>query len=172
MSSASQTTGSNEEDLYDYRDPREPEADRLEDDDRNWAIELQAHRTHITRYEKAAHNVWQRQYETYSSLLELAERRWASTSAIAGRTNQYVEAGHIRNKLLDRLDRHRRSRPGGTGSSDPVGAECMRSAENEGPGASPANRAPIPERTTHQFTTREGIDAYRAQALSGTMSAQ
>ena len=58
-SSASQTTGSNEEDLYDYRDPREPEADCLEDDDRNWAMELQAHRAHITRYEKAAHNTWQ-----------------------------------------------------------------------------------------------------------------
>ena len=58
-SSASQTTGSNEEDLSDYRDPREPEMDRLEDDNRNWAMELQAHHTHITRYEKAAHDVWQ-----------------------------------------------------------------------------------------------------------------
>ena len=95
MSSASQTTGSNEEDLYDYRDPQEPEADRLEDDGRNWVMELQAHRAHITRYEKAAHDAWQRQYETYSSLLELAERRRASISAIAGHTNQYVEAGRI-----------------------------------------------------------------------------
>ena len=57
-SSASQTTGSNEEDLYDYRDPQEPEVDRLEDDDRNWAMELRAHRAHITRYEKAAHDTW------------------------------------------------------------------------------------------------------------------
>ena len=122
--------------------------------------------------EKAAHDTWQQQYETYSSLLELAERRRATVSAIAGHTNQYVEAGCIRNEMLDRLDRHIQSRPGGTGPSDPVGAECMRSArakrtraaENEGPDASPANRAPIPERTTHQFTTQEGIDAYRAQA--------
>ena len=30
LSSTSQTTGSNEEALYDYRDPHEPEADRLE----------------------------------------------------------------------------------------------------------------------------------------------
>ena len=102
-SSASQTTGSNKEDLYDYRDPWEPEADCLEDDDCNWAMELQAHHTHITRYEKAAHDVWQQQYETYSSLLELAERRRASVSAIAGRTNQYVEAGRIQNEMLDRL---------------------------------------------------------------------
>ena len=58
-SSTSQTTGSNKEDLYDYRDPREPEADRLEDDDCNWAMELWAHRPHITRYEKAMHDVWQ-----------------------------------------------------------------------------------------------------------------
>ena len=58
-SSTSQTTGSNEEDLYDYRDPREPEVDRLEDDNRNWAMELRAHCTHITRYEKAAHDAWQ-----------------------------------------------------------------------------------------------------------------
>ena len=94
-SSASQTTGSNEEDLYDYRDPREPEVDRLEDNDHNWVMELQAHRAHIIRYEKAAHDVWQQQYETYSSLLELAERRRATVSAIAGRTNQYVEAGCI-----------------------------------------------------------------------------
>ena len=118
------------------------------------------------------HDTWQRQYETYSSLLELAEHRRATISAIAGRTNQYVEAGRIRNEMLDCLDRHRQSRPGGTGSSDPVGAKRTRSAENEGPGASPADRAPIPERTTHQFTTREGIDVYRAQARSGTTSAQ
>ena len=72
-SSASQTTGSNEEDLYDYRDPWEPEMDRLEDNNCNWAMELWAHHAHITRYEKAAHDVWQRQYETYTSLLELAE---------------------------------------------------------------------------------------------------
>ena len=77
--------------------------DRLEDDDCNWVMELQAHHAHITRYEKATHDVWQRQYETYSSLLELAERRRASVSAIAGRTNQYVEAGRIRNEMLDRL---------------------------------------------------------------------
>ena len=94
-SSASQTTGSNEEDLYDYRDPREPEADRLEDDDCNWAMELQAHCAHITRYEKTAHNAWQRQYETYTSLLELAECRRTTVSAIAGRTDQYVEASCI-----------------------------------------------------------------------------
>ena len=51
-------------------------------------------------------------------------------------------------------------------------AERTRSAENEGLGANPANRVPIPECTTHQFTTREGIDEYRAQARSGTTSAQ
>ena len=116
-------------------------------------MELQAHHAHITRYEKAMHDAWQQQYETYSSLLELAERRRATVSTIAGRTNQYVEASRIRNEMLDRLDRHLRSRPGETGSSDPVGAERTRSAENEGLGANPANRAPIPECTTHQFTT-------------------
>ena len=94
-SSASQTTGSNEEDLYDYRDPQEPEADCLEDDERNWAMELRAHRAHITRYEKAAHDAWQRQYETYTSLLELAEHRQTALSTIAGRTDQYVEASCI-----------------------------------------------------------------------------
>ena len=93
--SASQTTGSNEEELYDYRDPREPEADCLEDDDHNWVMELRAHHAHITRYDKAAHDTWQRQYKTYSSLLELAERQWATVGAIAGCTNQYVKAGHI-----------------------------------------------------------------------------
>ena len=51
-------------------------------------------------------------------------------------------------------------------------AECTRSAENKGPGASPADRVPIPERTTHQFTTREGTDEYQVQARSGTTSAQ
>ena len=94
-SSASQTTGSNEEDLYDYRDPQEPEAACLEDDDCNWAIELRAHHAHITRYEKAVHDAWQRQYENYTSLLELAEHRQAAISAIAGCTDQYVEAGCI-----------------------------------------------------------------------------
>ena len=44
---------------YDYRDPQEPEVDRLEDNDRNWAMELWAHCAHITRYEKAAHDAWQ-----------------------------------------------------------------------------------------------------------------
>ena len=110
----------------------------------------------------------QRQYETYTSLLELAERRWTAIGAITEHTDQYVEAGHIQSEMLDHLDRHLWSRPGGTGSSDPVGAErmcstraeCTRSAENEGPGASPANWVPIPERTTHRFTTQEGIDAY------------
>ena len=135
-------------------------------------MELWAHCAHITRYEKAVHNAWQRQYETYSSLLELAERRRASVSAIDGRTNQHVEAGRIQNEMLDRLGRHLQSRPGGTGSSDPVEAERTRSAENEGLGANPANRAPILERTTHRFTTREGIDEYRAQARSRTTSAQ
>ena len=42
-----------------YRDPHEPEASRLEDDNHNWAMELRAHCTHITRYEKAAHDAWQ-----------------------------------------------------------------------------------------------------------------
>ena len=92
---ASQTTGSNEEDLYDYRDPWEPETDHLEDDNRNWVMELRAHHAHIMRYEKAAHDAWQRQYETYTSLLELAERRRTALSTIAGCTDQYVEANHI-----------------------------------------------------------------------------
>ena len=48
----------------------------------------------------------------------------------------------------------------------------MRSTENEGPGVNPADGVPIPERTTHRFTTQEGIDAYRAQARSRTTSAQ
>ena len=51
-------------------------------------------------------------------------------------------------------------------------AERTRSAENEGLGANPVNRAPILECTTHQFTTREGIDEYRAQAQSRSTSAQ
>ena len=51
-------------------------------------------------------------------------------------------------------------------------AKRMHSTEKEGPGANPADRAPIPERTTHQFTTREGIDEYRMQAQSETTSAQ
>ena len=62
--------------------------------------------------------------------------------------------------MLCHLDRHLRSRPVGTESSDSVEAEHMRSAENEGPGVNPANGVPIPEHTTHQFTTQEGIDAY------------
>ena len=66
-------TRSNEEDLNDYGDPRGPEVDCLEDNDCNWAMELQAHCIHITQYEKAAHDVWQWQYETYTSLLELAK---------------------------------------------------------------------------------------------------
>ena len=51
-------------------------------------------------------------------------------------------------------------------------AERTCSAENEGLGANPADRAPIPECTTHQFTTREGIDEYQVQTRSGTMSVQ
>ena len=58
-SSVSQMTRSNEEDLNDDGDPRELEVDHLEDGDCNWAMELRAHRTHIMRYEKAAHDVWQ-----------------------------------------------------------------------------------------------------------------
>ena len=58
-SSISQTTQSNEEDHYDYRDPREPEVNCLEDDNCNWAMELQAHHAHIMRYEKTAHDAWQ-----------------------------------------------------------------------------------------------------------------
>ena len=88
-------TGSNKEDLYDYRDPCGPEVSHLEDDNRNWAMELQAHHTHIMQYEKAAHDVWQQHYETYTSLLELAECRRTALSTIARRTDQYIEAGHI-----------------------------------------------------------------------------
>ena len=58
-SSVSQMTRSNEEDLYDYRDPRGPEVSRLEDNNHNWVMELWAHRAHITQYEKAAHDAWQ-----------------------------------------------------------------------------------------------------------------
>ena len=120
-------------------------------------MELRAHHTHITRYEKAAHDVWQRQYKTYTSLLELAECRRTALGPIAGRTDQYVEASCIRSKMLHRLDQHLQSRPGGTGSSDSVEAERMRSAraertrstENEGPGVNPADGVPIPECTTH-----------------------
>ena len=69
--------------------------------------------------------------------------------------------------MLCHLDQHLRSRPGETGSSDPVEAERMRSAgaertcsaKNEGPGVNPADGVPIPECTTHRFTTQEGIDA-------------
>ena len=69
--------------------------DRLEDDNRNWAMELQAHRAHITRYEKAAYDAWQQQYETYTNLLELAEHRRTALGTIAGHTDQYVEASCI-----------------------------------------------------------------------------
>ena len=131
--------------------------DHLEDDNHNWEMELQAHCAHITRYEKAAHDTWQRQYETYTSLLELAECQWTALGTIAGHTDQYVKAGRIQSEMLCRLDQHLRSRPGGTGSSDPVEAKRMRSAraehmcstKNEGPGANPADRVPIPECTTH-----------------------
>ena len=99
-SSASQTTRSNKEDLYDYRDPCEPEASHLEDNNRNWAMELWAHHIHITRYEKATHDMWQRQYETYTSLLELAEHRWTALGTIARRTDQYIEASHISSEML------------------------------------------------------------------------
>ena len=66
-------TGSIEEDLYDYRDPCEPEASCLEDNNCNWVMELCAHCAHIMQYEKAAHDAWQQQHKTYTSLLELAE---------------------------------------------------------------------------------------------------
>ena len=161
-----------EEDLYDYRDPREPETDHLEDDNRNWVRELWAHHTHITTYEKAAHDAWQRQYKTYTSLLELAECQRTALCAIARCTDQYVEASHIRSEMLCHIDQHLRSRPGGTGSSDSVEAERTRSAKNKGLGVNPADGAPIPVCTTHQFTTQEGIDAYRVQAQSGAASAQ
>ena len=46
-SSISQMTRSNKEDLSGYGDSCGPEVDRLEDDDCNWAMELQAHHTHI-----------------------------------------------------------------------------------------------------------------------------
>ena len=103
-SSVSQTTRSNKEDLYNYRDPHEPEANHLEDNDRNWAMELRAHHTHIMRYEKAAHNAWQQQYETYTSLLELAEHQWMALIIIVGCTDQYVEAGRIQSEMLHCLD--------------------------------------------------------------------
>ena len=82
----------------------EPEASCLEDDNHNWAMELWAHRAHITRYEKAAHDAWQRQYETYTSLLELAECRQTAIGVITGRTDQYVEASRIRSEMLRHLD--------------------------------------------------------------------
>ena len=94
-SSISQMTRSNEEDLEAYGDPCELEVDHLEDDDCNWAMELRAHCTHITQYEKAAHDTWQRQYETYASLLELAECQRMALGAITGHTDQYVKASHI-----------------------------------------------------------------------------
>ena len=53
------------EDLNGYGDPSEPEADHLEDNTRNWAMECWAHHIHIMQYEKAVHDVWQQQYETY-----------------------------------------------------------------------------------------------------------
>ena len=151
-SSVSQTTQSNKEDLNGHGDPREPEAVRLEDDNRNWAMELQAH---ITQYEKAAHNAWQQQYETYTSLLELAEHQQTALGTIAGHTDQYVEAGHIRSEMLCRLDQYLQSRPGGTDSRDSAEAkrmrsaraECTRAAEHEGPGVNPANSVRIPEHT-------------------------
>ena len=95
-------------------------------------------------------------------------------------TDQYIEASHIQSEMLCHLDQHLRSRPGETGSSDSVEAEHMCSAraermhstENEGPGVNPADGVSIPERTTHRFTTQEGIDAYRAQAQSRPTSVQ
>ena len=51
-------------------------------------------------------------------------------------------------------------------------AECMHSTKHKGPGVNPADSVPILECTTHQFTTQEGIDAYRAQARSGAASAK
>ena len=45
---------------------------------------------------------------------------------------------------------------------DSVEAKCMRSAraEHEGLGVTLADSTPIPEHTTHRFTTQEGIDAH------------
>ena len=131
MSSVSQTTRSNKEDLDDYGDPCEPEVNRLEDDDCNWVMELQAHCIHITRYEKAAHNAWQQQYETYTSLLELAECQWTVLGAIARCTDQYIEGSCIQSEMLRRLDQHLRSRPGGTESMDSAEAKHMCSCEGD-----------------------------------------
>ena len=179
-SSVSQTTRSNEEDLNGYRDHHGLEVDHLEEDDLNWEMELWAHHTHIMQYEKAAHDAWQQQYKTYTSLLELAECQQMALGAIAGHTDQYVEASHIWSKMLCHLDQHLRSRPGGTESMDSAEVECMcstraehtRSAEHEGLDVNLADSAPIPQCTTHWFTTQEGIDAYRAQAQSDAASAQ
>ena len=46
--SMSQTTRSSKEDLDDYGDPHVPEVDCLEEEDHNWAMELQAHITFFT----------------------------------------------------------------------------------------------------------------------------
>ena len=83
-------TRSHEEDLNSYRDPYELEVNHLKYDDHNLAMELRAHHTHIMQYGKAAHNAWQWQYETYTSLIELAE-----VGTIARCTNQYIKANHI-----------------------------------------------------------------------------
>ena len=109
------------------------------------------------QYEKAAHNAWQQQYETYTSLLELAECRRMALGTIAGCTDQYIKVGHIQSKMLHRLDQHLRSRPRGTESSDSAEAEPMHStraertcsAKHEGLGVNPVNSVPIPECTTH-----------------------
>ena len=50
--------------------------------------------------------------------------------------------------------------------------KCTHSTEHEGLGINPADRVPILEHTTHQFTPQEGIDAYQAQAQSRTASVQ
>ena len=50
------------------------------------------------RYEKAAHDVWQQQHETYTSLLELAEHQQMALSTITGCTDQYIEAGCVQSE--------------------------------------------------------------------------
>ena len=145
----------------------EPRGDRWPPTDESFPWNDEFHKKIIDECNHQDHINWECKLGALAHLLSVAESKWAITT-VHGRLNtQYIEASQCVHDTCNAIDRHSQS-----------WAMCMTElasivpdtgiehtpADDSGPEQAPAMGVPPPGSTTHHFITREGNEAYRAQA--------
>ena len=158
------TTGSNE-----------PCGDRRPPTDESFPWNDEFHKKIIDECDRQDRINWERKLEALAHLLSVAEAKRAITTVHGRLDTRYIEANRRVRDEHDAIDRHSQSwamRTTEPGSIVPDTGTEHAPANDSGSEPAPAMGTPPPGSTTHHFTTREGNEAYRAQARPGSDSAR